>query len=87
MDAINESMLNLQYTADAFQFTIYYLGDLHADDLSGMNYEQIAWYNGPIMVRFIVPFKNINMEALKGLSNMREISKIYISAPHVAYPE
>lgn len=78
--ALDGMIKKWRYAYDCIDFTFYYSGSLTEKDLEEMYYADIIQSNS-LKMTVRVKHKNINMEALRDLSNKPEIERISISAP------
>ena len=81
LNLLNETIEKWRYTYDYVEFTIYYSGSLTEEDFEEMHYIDIIQTNYPSRMIVKVKYADINMEALKDISQMSEIISIHISAP------
>lgn len=86
---LNKTIDIWKYTHDSIEFYFYHDGSLIEDDFKGMNYSDvfIPKYQPREVVIVTVKYEDINIEAIRDISNMDEIYSIHISPPLVASPE
>lgn len=84
---LNEMIEKWRYTHDCVEFTFYYDGALTEEDFEEMQYVDILQTNYPARMIVKVKYADINMEALKELSQKTEITAIHISAPSGSFFE
>ena len=92
IDMINETIDKWKYTYDYLEFTFVYEGELTEEDFNDMQYDRIfkeeyQYLETPPRMIVTVKYKDINLEALKELSNREEIKQIRIRSPLIALPE
>lgn len=78
---LNETIEKWRYTYDCVEFTFYYDGLLTEDEFEEMHYIDIVQTNYPSRMIVKVKYADINIKALKDLSQMSEVTSIHISAP------
>lgn len=87
---LNEMMEQWKWTGDYFYFCFEYDGELTEDDFSNMQYFDIYQdnYLGDLPQMVVgLKFKDIDLVALKELSNREEITRIMIRGPLIAVSE
>lgn len=88
IDGLNEIHRVWQYTHDTVQFMFWFNGTTDMTAFESMNYEwiqeQSVYFPWVILE---VAYENINLEALKALSQRSEVTHILINAPAVAVDE
>ena len=87
IDMIYETMDLWKYTYDYLEFTFSHNGELTEADFENMQYQEIFSYKYPTGTMVSVKYEDINLEALKELSNRSEITWIWIGAPLIALPD
>lgn len=78
---LNETIEKWRYTYDYIEFTFYYDGTLTEEVFEEMRYVDILQTNYPARMIVKVKYEDINVEAIKDLSQKTEITSIHISAP------
>ena len=78
---LNETIEKWRYTYDYIEFTFYYDEILTEEIFEEMHYVDILQTNYPTRMIVKVKYEDINVEAIKDLSQKTEITSIHISAP------
>lgn len=78
---LNETIEKWRYTYDYIEFTFYYDEILTEEIFEEMHYVDILQTNYPTRMIVKVKYEDINVEAIKALSQKTEITSIHISAP------
>lgn len=84
---LNETIEEWKYTYNSLVFTLYCKADLSDRDYTNMNYYDlyIDNYRGEFPTIIIkVKYEDINAEALRDISNIDEITSIWVTVPHEA---
>ena len=84
---LNETIEKWKYTYNSLVFTLYCKADLSDRDYTNMNYYDlyIDNYRGEFPTIIIkVKYEDINAEALRDISNIDEITSIWVTVPHEA---
>lgn len=83
IDALNHTISKWKNSYDSLEFTFYFYSEEAFDEewFEEMNYVEIWQFNYPMRIVVEVAYENINVEALKELSQRNEISSIHISNP------
>ena len=84
IQAVNNIIKLYQYTTDCIRVTIGADTHLPEDALQDMNYSRISYSKYPTRTVLIIPYTDINMEALKDLSNREDVHYILITELLVA---
>ena len=87
IDMIYETMDLWKYTYDYLEFRFSHNGELTEADFENMQYQEIFSYKYPTGTMVSVKYEDINLEALKELSQRSEITWIWIGAPLIAVPD
>ena len=86
---LNETIDICKYTHDSIEFYFYHDGSLTEEEFKGMNYSDICipkYYPREVVI-VTVKYEDINIKAIRDISNMDEIYSIHISPPLVGSPE
>ena len=83
IEALNHSISTWKNSYDSLEFTFYFYMEetVNEDWFEEMNYVEIWQLNYPTRIVVEVAYENINVEALKELSQRNEISSIHITNP------
>lgn len=87
---MNEILNEFKYTDDYLEFSFKHDGELTEADFNSMQYYEIYQDDYLEDLPYIivkVKYKDINLEALKELSNKSEIKRIKIGGPLIAVPD
>lgn len=84
ISAVNSLIKLYQYTTDCIRVTIGADTHLPEEALQDMNYSRISYSKYPTRTVLIIPYTDINMEALKALSNREDVHYILITESLVA---
>ena len=87
IDMIYETMDLWKYAYDYLEFRFSHNGELTEADFENMQYQEIFSYKYPTGTMVSVKYEDINLEALKELSNRSEITWVWIGAPLIAMPD
>ena len=80
IDGINATIKMGSNAYDAIEFCFYYNGNVSEELFEDMHYSNIVQANEPTRMIVRVKYNNINIEALKTLSQSSQIISIHISA-------
>ena len=80
IDGINSTIKMGSNAYDAIEFCFYYNGNVSEELFEDMHYSNIVQANEPTRMIVRVKYNNINIEALKTLSQSSQIISIHISA-------
>ena len=80
IDGINSTIKMGSNAYDAIEFCFYYSGNVSEELFEDMHYSNIVQANEPTRMIVRVKYNNINIEALKTLSQSSQITSIHISA-------
>ena len=80
IDGINSTIKMGSNAYDAIEFCFYYSGNVSEELFEDMHYSNIVQANEPTRMIVRVKYNNINIEALKTLSQSSQIISIHISA-------
>lgn len=89
-DMLNIEIESYKYTYDSLVFILYCNADVSDRDFTSMNYYDLyidEYLSKHPAIIIQVKYEDINMEALRDISNMDEISIIRVSHPYTAVPE
>lgn len=79
IDGINSTIKMGSNAYDAIEFCFYYNGNVSEELFEDMHYSNIVQANEPTRMIVRVKYNNINIEALKTLSQVSQITSIHIS--------
>ena len=80
IDGINSTIKMGSNAYDSIEFCFYYNGNVSEELFEDMHYSNIVQANEPTRMIVRVKYNNINIEALKTLSQSSQITSIHISA-------